>query len=134
MQKHFPAFQRTTAGLAPKAAPMQEIAAAMTSRSYIPGSSRFDYQISIIVAGPPLHRAILSCVNAAFSVIDAAFSWNDPAFVAIGAPDSAALHPGYSARRAALVSYSSRRPGHGCRRRGAKPRRCAQQRRYCQGF
>jgi len=57
MQKHFPALQRTTAGVAPKAAPMQEIAAAMTSRSYIPvGSSRFDYQISIIVAGPPLHR------------------------------------------------------------------------------
>jgi hypothetical protein len=57
VQKHFPALQRAPARMAPKAAPIQEIAAAITNRLFIDaGSSCIDEEIRVIDAGPALHR------------------------------------------------------------------------------
>jgi hypothetical protein len=57
VQEHFPALQRAPARMAPKAAPIQEIAAAITNRLFIDaGISCIDEEIRVIDAGPALHR------------------------------------------------------------------------------
>jgi len=52
-REHFPALQRAPARMAPKAAPIQEIAAAITNRLFIDaGISCIDEEIRVIDAGP----------------------------------------------------------------------------------